>query len=97
MKEPILIEVSIFEAGMLMGLIESRPDMRDRFKGVMKQLLNAKLIIEEESGVKRKLLSNGKILMTDRDGNQIIRNAYAWEYEREPSLRSDERPGKEGK
>jgi len=76
------LTVNAFEAGVLMGMIESA---EERFKpslsGVRSQLIAMKKDIEKADGVVKKLLPNGMLEIIDEDGNRIIRPPYSWEIE----------------
>ncbi|GAI02025.1 unnamed protein product [marine sediment metagenome] len=37
--------------------------------------------VEEEAGVKKEVIPGGRLKITDRDGNVIIREPYPWEVE----------------
>lgn len=76
------ITVNVFEAGVLMGMIESEGDrVRRPLSNVWRQLVELKKKVEEADGVVKKLLPNGMLELTDPDGNRIIRPLYSWEIE----------------
>jgi len=74
------ITVSVFEAGVLMGMIESAEErIKPSLSGIRSQLIAMKRDIEKVDGVVKKLLPNGMLEITDDDGNLIIRPPYSWE------------------
>uniref|UniRef100_A0A6M3X591 Uncharacterized protein n=1 Tax=viral metagenome TaxID=1070528 RepID=A0A6M3X591_9ZZZZ len=76
------IQVNAFEAGALMGMIESAEDrIKPSLSGVWGQLIAMKRDIEKADGVTKNLLPNGMLEITDVDGNRIIRAPYSWEVE----------------
>lgn len=76
------IQVNAFEAGALMGMIESAEDrIKPSLSGVRGQLIAMKRDIEKTDGVTKNLLPNGMLEITDVDGNRIIRAPYSWEVE----------------
>ena len=76
------VTVSAFEAGVLMGMIESAEErLKPSLSGVRSQLIAMKRDVEKAEGVVKNLLPNGMLEITDEDGNQIIRPPYSWEVE----------------
>ena len=76
------ITVNGFEAGVLMGMIESAEERaKPSLSGIRSQLIAMKRDIEKANGVVKKLLPDGRLEMTDKDGNRIIRPPYSWEIE----------------
>jgi len=76
------IKLNSFECGVLMGVISQLDDrQRQALKPVYEQLLALKKQIEEEEGVKKEVIPGGRLKITDRDGNVIIRAPYPWEVE----------------
>lgn len=76
------IQVSVFEAGVLMGLIESAEErVKPSLSGIRNQLIAMKKDIEKAHGVVKKILPDGMLELTDEDGNRIIRLPYSWEVE----------------
>ena len=76
------IEVNAFEAGVLMGMIESSEErIKPSLKGVRGQLVAMKRDIEKADGVVKTILPNGMLEIKDEDGNRIIRPPYSWEIE----------------
>lgn len=76
------IKVNAFEAGILMGMIEGAEErIKPSLSGVRSQLIALKKDFEEAGGVVKRLLLNGMLEITDKDGNIIIRPPYSWEVE----------------
>ena len=76
------IQVDAFEAGVLMGMIESAEErVKPSLTGVRSQLIAMKRDIEKANGVTKKLLPNGMLEILDVDGNRITRPPYSWEIE----------------
>jgi len=76
------IELSAFEAGVLMGMIERAEDrIQPSLKGVRGQLVAMKRDIEKADGVVKTILPSGMLEIKDADGNRIIRAPYSWEIE----------------
>lgn len=76
------ITVNVFEAGVLMGMIEVAEErIKPSLSGVRSQLIAMKRDIEKANGVVKKLLKSGMLEITDVDGNKIIRPPYSWEIE----------------
>jgi len=76
------ISVNPFEAGVLMGMIEGAEErVKPSLSGVRSQLIAMKKDIEKAEGVVKKILPNGMLEISDRDGNTIIRAPYSWEIE----------------
>lgn len=76
------ITCNAFEAGVLMGMIESAEEkLKPSLGGLRSQLIAMKKDIEKADGVVKKILSNGMLEITDVDGNRIIRPPYSWEIE----------------
>jgi len=49
--------------------------------GVWEQLVQLKKEAEEEAGVKREIIPGGLLKLTDKYGNEIIREPYPFEIE----------------
>lgn len=76
------ITCNAFEAGVLMGMIESAEErLKPSLRGLRSQLIAMKRDLEKAEGVVKKLLPNGMLEITDEDGNRIIRLPYSWEIE----------------
>ncbi len=76
------IRLNAFEAGVLMGMIEGAEDrLKPSLRGLRSQRIAMKMIIEKDVGVTKKLLPNGMLEITDKDGTTIIRPPYSWEVE----------------
>jgi len=76
------LSVNAFEAGVLHGtLMQQEEHQRPLLSRVEKQLVELKRQIEQEFGVKKEILPGGKLRITDRAGNVIIREPYPWEIE----------------
>jgi len=76
------VTVNAFEAGVLMGMIESAEErLKPSLRGLRGQLIAMKQDIEKAEGVVKNLLPNGMLEITDEDGNRIIRPPYSWEVE----------------
>lgn len=76
------LTVNAFEAGVLMGMIESAEErLKPSLWGVRGQLIAMKRDTEKAQGVVKNLLPNGMLEITDEDGNRIIRPPYSWEVE----------------
>ncbi len=76
------VTVNAFEAGVLMGMIESAEErLKPSLRGLRSQLVAMKRDIEKAEGVVKNLLPNGMLEITDEDGNRIIRPPYSWEVE----------------
>ena len=76
------ITVNAFEAGVLMGMIEESEELtKPALSGVRSQLIAMKKDIEQANGVVKKLLPDGRLEITDKDGNRIVRPPYSWEIE----------------
>jgi len=72
------IQINVFEAGVLVSTIW-QSNNRDSLKNVFKQLLEISKKLREEAGVKVEYLGNGRVKITDKDGNTIYREMYEWE------------------
>lgn len=76
------ITVNAFEAGTLMGMIESAEDrIKPSLSGIRSQLILMKRDIEKDAGVTKTILPGGILEIKDEDGNRIIRPPYSWEIE----------------
>jgi len=76
------ITVNVFEAGVLMGMIEGAEErVKPSLSGVRSQLVAMKRDAEKAEGVVKTILPNGMLEITDEDGNRIIRPPYSWEVE----------------
>jgi len=76
------IIVNPFEAGALMGMMEKEGETIKRpLSNVWQQLVVLKKAIEKANGVVKKILPNGMLEMTDKDGNRITRPPSSWEIE----------------
>ncbi|MBA7662888.1 hypothetical protein ES703_70921 [subsurface metagenome] len=76
------IEVSAFEAGVLMGMIESADErLQPSLRGLRGQLIAMKRNMEKAEGVVKTILPNGMLEIKDTDGNRIVRPPYSWEIE----------------
>ena len=76
------ISVNVFEAGVLMGMIEGAEEhIKPSLSGIRNQLIVMKRDIEKGDGVVKKILPGGMLEITDEDGNRIIRPPYSWEVE----------------
>lgn len=76
------VTVNAFEAGVLMGMIEGAEErVKPSLSRVRSQLIAMKRDLEKAEGVVKKLLPNGRLEITDEDGNRIIRPPYSWEVE----------------
>ena len=76
------IQVDAFEAGILMGMIEGAEEhIKPSLSKLRGQLVALKRNIEKADGVMKKLLPDGRLEITDEDGNRIIRPPYSWEIE----------------
>jgi len=76
------VTVNPFEAGVLMGMIEGAEErVKPSLSRVRSQLIAMKRDLEKAEGVVKKLLPNGRLEITDEDGNRIIRPPYSWEVE----------------
>jgi hypothetical protein len=74
------IQVNAFEAGVLMGMIESaEEEAKPFFSGIMRQLIAMKREIEKAAGVTKKILPNGMLEIVDADGNRVTRPPQSWE------------------
>lgn len=81
-KMEFTLSVNAFEAGVLHGIIMQQEEhQRPLLSRVERQLVDLKKQIEQELGVKKEILPGGKLRITDRDGNVIIREPYPWEIE----------------
>ncbi|GAI24832.1 unnamed protein product, partial [marine sediment metagenome] len=68
------VTVNAFEAGLLMGMIEGAEErVKPSLSRVRSQLIAMKRDLEKAEGVVKKLLPNGRLEITDEDGNRIIR------------------------
>ena len=76
------IQMNAFEAGVLMGIVESAEErIKPALSGVRRQLIAMKRDVEKANGVVKNLLPSGMLEITDQDGNRIIRAPYSWEIE----------------
>ncbi len=76
------LQVNPFEAGVLMGMIESSEQrLKPALSRIRSQLIAMKRDIEKADGVVKKLLPNGMLEITDVDGNRITRPPYSWDVE----------------
>ena len=76
------LQVDAFEAGMLMGMIEGAEErVKPSLRGVRSQLIAMKKDIEKAGGITKNILPDGRLEITDEDGNRIIRPPYSWEIE----------------
>jgi len=75
----LVLRLNAWEAGVLMGLIAEDERAKVSLKPVFEQLLDMKKQLEKEAGVKKYLLPDGLIRITDAMGNTIIRAPYEWE------------------
>ncbi len=76
------ITLNVFEAGVLMGMIEGAEErIKPSLSGMRSQLIVMKRNIEKADGVVKRLLPNGMLEIKDVDGNRIIRPPYSWEVE----------------
>jgi len=74
------IKFTSFELGILTALImQSDEKTQQALKPVWEQLIALKKRFEEEAGVKKEVLRGGRLKITDKDGNVIIREPYPWE------------------
>jgi len=74
------IKLNSFELGVLSGVImQSDERTQTALKPVWEQLIALKKQFEEEAGVKKEVLPGGKLKISDRDGNVIIREPFPWE------------------
>lgn len=74
------IKLNALECGVLVGVIMQLEDRRQQvLKGVWDQLVTIKKQVEEEAGVKKEILPGGRLKISDKDGNVIIREPYPWE------------------
>jgi len=74
------LEVNALEAGVLMGMVEQAEEhVKPALSNVQRQLINLKEKLEKAEGVKKKLLPNEMLEITDKAGNRIIRPPYSWE------------------
>jgi len=74
------IKLNSFELGVLSGVImQSDERTQTALKPVWEQLITLKKQFEEEAGVKKEVLPGGKLKISDRDGNVIIREPFPWE------------------
>ena len=74
----ICIVMNSFESGVLLGILLDHPRTK-LIENVQTQLITIKKQIEKEAGVVKKKLPNGKLRITDKDGNVITRDPYSWE------------------
>ncbi|MBA7499955.1 hypothetical protein ES704_02707 [subsurface metagenome] len=76
------IKLNGLECGVLMGVI-MQLDAKQRLalSGVWEQLVQLKKEAEEEAGVKREIIPGGLLKLTDKYGNEIIREPYPFEIE----------------
>lgn len=77
----IVLRLNAWEAGVLMGLISEDERAKVTLRAVFEQLIDIKRQVEREAGVKKELLPNGLIRITDASGNTILRAPYEWEKE----------------
>lgn len=78
----ITFEVTPFQAGVLMGLIMQAGDSSRRaLDSVWEQLVEGKKRAEREAGVTKEMLPGGRLRITDKDGNVIVRQPYPYEVE----------------
>lgn len=76
------LTLNAFEAGVLMGMVESAEErIKPSLSGIRSQLIAMKKEVEKAEGVVKKLLPNGMLEIKDKDGNRIIRPPYSWEIE----------------
>lgn len=76
------IQITPFEGGLLMSLIEQAPERSKPALGdIRRQLIVMKMDIEKAVGVTKKILPSGMMEIRDADGNRIIRPPYSWEIE----------------
>ncbi len=76
------VTVNAFEAGVLMGMIESAEErLKPSLRGLRGQLIAMKRDLEKAEGVVKTILPNGMLEIKDVDGNRIIRAPYSWEIE----------------
>jgi hypothetical protein len=75
------IKVDALQAGILIGLIETSPEpaFKLAMEGVFSQLIALKRDAEKADGVTKRLLPDGQLEITDKDGTKIIRPPYSWE------------------
>ncbi|MBA7595658.1 hypothetical protein ES703_02623 [subsurface metagenome] len=79
LEKNIIIRLNSFQSGILMAMIMESDYKKGSLKSVYEQLIEIKKQIEKEVGVKKELLPNGLLKITDRDGNIIIRPPMEWE------------------
>ena len=83
MTEEILYTVRLgaFEAGVLLSFLSRmKDDPAVRKLGALKQqLIMIAKRIQKEAGVTVEKLPDGRIKMTDQDGNVIVREPREWE------------------
>ena len=76
------IKLNSFECGVLMGVImQLDAKQRQALSGVWEQLVQLKKKAEEEAGVKKEIIPGGLLKLTDKYGNEIIREPYPFEIE----------------
>lgn len=78
----LVLRLNAWEAGVLMGYImQGEDETKVALRAVFEQLVDMKRQLEREAGVKKELLPNGLLRVTDARGNTIIRAPYDWEKE----------------
>ena len=79
-QQTFSIQLTPFQAGCLITLIsESDERTRTCLAGVTRQMAELLRQLQEAAGVTRKLLPDGQLELTDRDGNRLVRPPYPWE------------------
>ncbi len=76
------IKFNGLELGVLTGVIMQLDDRTQQaLKSVWEQLIALKKQAEEEAGVKKEIIPGGLLKLTDKYGNEIIREPYPFEIE----------------
>lgn len=79
-KREICIMLNYLEAGVLLAILIDHPEAH-HLKKVIDQLVDIKRQVEKNVGVVKKKLPDGRLYITDSQGNIIIRPSYPWERE----------------
>jgi len=77
-QEIFQISIKTFEVGVLLSILWDHP-CRQQLMGIINQLRDIGEQIQRKAGVKIEKLPDGRLKLTDREGNVIIRPPYGWE------------------
>lgn len=75
----INIRLNYFQGGILFGMILENEHRDTHLKSVYEQLIEIRKQIEKNDGVKKELLPNGLLRITDSSGFVITRPPQEWE------------------